>query len=98
MKVVTLCGSMKFAKQMQKIALDLEVNNGYCVLIPICEKIIQLSTKEKEKLTKAHLRKIYISDGIYVVNIGGYIGESVLKEIDFAKKHNKKILYHEKIK
>ena len=36
-------------------------------------------------LEKAHYRKIDISDGIYVVNIGGYIGESVKAEIQYAK-------------
>lgn len=41
MKVVTLCGSMKFAKQMQEIAMELEVKRGYCVLTPIGEKIGQ---------------------------------------------------------
>ena len=96
MKVVTLCGSMRFIKQMQKIALELEVKKGYCVLAPICVETAQLTSSEKEILSEAHLRKIDISDAIYVVNIGGYIGESVLKEIGYAKKLNKQILYHEK--
>ncbi len=96
-KILTLCGSMKFIKQMQEIAFNFEVKKGYCVLIPICGDITQLSVREKEKLSEAHLRKIEISDAIYVVNIGGYIGESVLKEIDYAKKLNKQILYHVKV-
>lgn len=95
-KVVTLCGSMRFNKQMQKIALDLEIKKGYCVLAPICVETDQLTSSEKAKLSKVHLRKIDISDAIYVVNIGDYIGESVSKEIDYAKKLNKQILYHEK--
>ena len=28
MKTVTLCGSMRFAREMQAIALNLEVNHG----------------------------------------------------------------------
>ena len=31
MKIVTICGSMKFAKEMPKIAGELETKNGYCV-------------------------------------------------------------------
>ena len=31
MKVVTICGSMRFASEMQKIATELETNNGWCV-------------------------------------------------------------------
>lgn len=41
MKVVTLCGSMKFAKQMQEIAMELEVKRRYCALTPVGEKIGQ---------------------------------------------------------
>ena len=47
-----------------------------------------------KKLEEAHYQKIILSDGIYVVNIDGYIGESVQEEREFAKEHKKEILYH----
>lgn len=96
MKVVTLCGSMRFARQMQEIALELEVKQDYCVLTPVGEKMVQPSEKEIEKLAQAHFKKIDMSDAVYVVNIGGYIGESVSREVCYAKEHNKEIIYHEK--
>ena len=96
MKVVTLCGSMRFSKQMQEIALELEVKQGYCVLTPVGEKMVQPSEKEIEKLAQAHFKKIDMSDAVYVVNIGGYIGESVSREVCYAQEHNKEIIYHEK--
>ena len=96
MKVVTLCGSMRFARQMQEIALELEVKQGYCVLTPVGEKMVQPSEKEIEKLAQAHFKKIDMSDAVYVVNIGGYIGESVSREVCYAQEHNKEIIYHEK--
>ena len=96
MKVVTLCGSMRFARQMQEIALELEVKQGYCVLAPVGEKLVQPSEKELEKLAQAHFKKIDMSDAVYIVNIGGYIGESVSREVCYAKEHNKEIIYHEK--
>ena len=95
MKVVTLCGSMKFSKQMQEIALELEVKQGYCVLTPVGEKTVQASEKEIEKLAQAHFKKIDMSDAVYIVNIGGYIGESVSREVCYAQEHNKEIIYHE---
>lgn len=96
MKVVTLCGSMKFAKQMQEIARELEVKHGYCVLTPVGgEKLSQLGKIEIEKLAQAHFKKIKMSDAVYIINIGGYIGESVLRELHYAKEHNKEIFYHE---
>lgn len=95
MEVVTLCGSMRFAAEMQKIAMELETKHGYCVLQPIFDTDIALSGQDLENLAEAHLKKIEISDIVYIVNIGGYIGESVSKELQYAKKLNKKILFHE---
>lgn len=45
--------------------------------------------EELKKLELAHYKKIDLSDGIYVLNINGYIGESVSKEIEYAKTHGK---------
>ena len=54
-----------------------------------------LPTDEDIKVLEvAHYRKIDLSDGIYVVNIDGHIGNSVRKEIEYAKKHNKEVIYH----
>ena len=45
-------------------------------------------------LEAAHYSKIDLSDGIYVVDIGGYVGESVKQEIQYAKAKGKHIWYH----
>ena len=50
--------------------------------------------EETELLINVHYAKIDISDGIYVVNLDGYIGESVSKEIEYAQKNGKDIIYH----
>ena len=42
-----------------------------------------------------HKEKIKISDTIYVVNVGGYIGTSTKSEIEYAKSLGKEILYLE---
>lgn len=52
-------------------------------------------TKTKEMLDDMHKRKIDMADGIFVVNVGGYIGESTRSEIEYAKEHNKKVIYLE---
>ena len=39
-----------------------------------------------------------MSDEIYVINVGGYIGESTKNEIEYAKTKGKKISYIESIK
>ena len=50
----------------------------------------------KEMLDDMHLRKIDMADEIFVINVGGYIGESTRREIAYAEKTGKKINYLEK--
>lgn len=95
MKVVTLCGSMRFAEQMRQIALELETKYGYCVIQPIFDGGVTLSDEDLDNLAKAHFKKIDISDIVYIVNVDGYIGKSVSEEIRYAEEKNKEIMYHE---
>ena len=95
MKTYTLCGSMKFEKEMREVAYDLETQKGYNILQCIYVAAGNEPTGEDlNALALAHYRKIDISDGIYVLNIDGYIGESVRKEIAYAQKHGKEVIYH----
>ena len=52
-------------------------------------------TKTKEMLDDMHKRKIDMADEIFVINVGGYIGDSTRSEIDYALKHNKIVRYLE---
>ena len=95
MKTYTLCGSMRFEKEMQKVAYDLETQKGYNILQCIYTVDgIKPTAEELQALESAHYQKIDISDGIYVLNIDGYVGESVLKEINYAQRHGKEVVYH----
>lgn len=98
MKTVTICGSMRFADEMIKIATKLETERGFCVLQPVYGfdgKV--LSGGELARIKAAHYKKIDLSDAVYIVNIGGYIGQSVTEEIAYAKERGKEILFHEPI-
>lgn len=95
MKVITLCGSMKFYKEMQEIAIALETKYGYCVIAPIGYTNMAVSEEMAEALSKAHYKKIDIADAVYIVNIGGYIGKAVSEELRYAKMRGKEIIYHE---
>ncbi len=95
MKTVTICGSMRFANEMKSISYYLETEKNYnvlqCVYLP--DDVIP-TDEELTILQSAHYRKIDLSDGIYVVNIDGYIGNSVRKEIEYTKHCNKEVIYH----
>lgn len=82
---------MKYAKDMQKIATELETKNGWCVI----QCVYDITKNEMENVVNAHWKKIDMSDAIYVVNIDGYIGNSTNNEIEYAKSKGKEIIYHE---
>jgi len=98
MKVITICGSLKFEQEMKYYAEKLELE-GNCVLSII------YPTKEKEKYTQeeikelgiGHLKRIELSEAIFVINKNGYIGEAVRKEIEYARSKNKEVIYLEGI-
>ena len=48
-------------------------------------------------LDDMHKRKIDMADSIYVINVGGYIGQSTRSEIEYAKKNGKEVHYLEEI-
>ena len=86
---------MRFAKEMQQIALTLETRQKMNVLQCVYNMDgNELSKEELEALAAAHYRKIDLSDGIYVVDIDGYIGESVRQEIAYARENGKEVLFH----
>lgn len=98
MKTFTICGSMRFAYEMIKIATELETERGFCVLQPVYGVDGKaLNDDELSRIKAAHYKKIDLSDAVYIVNIGGYIGQSVTEEIEYAKERGKEILYHEPI-
>ena len=99
MKIVTICGSMKYATEMMNIACDLEKKHGWCVIQCVygIDKS-NITQNELDNVVNAHWKKIDISDAIYVVNIGGYIGNATKNEIEYAKSHNKEIIYYEEEK
>ena len=49
----------------------------------------------KAMLDDMHKRKIDMADEIYVINVGGYIGESTRSEIESAKKNGRAVKYLE---
>lgn len=95
MKIVTICGSMKFSSEMQNIARELEAKNGWAVIQCVYGNPELETQQEIDNIVNAHWKKIDISDAIYVVNINGYIGKSTQNEIDYALKHKKEVYYYQ---
>ena len=97
-KTVSICGSMKFADVQKRVAEELELKNGWCVLQCIYgDGKLNYTPQDEVMLDVLHKQKIDLSDAIYVVNVGGYIGKSTRSEIEYARQCGKEIIYHEKI-
>ena len=97
MKIITVCGSLKFYKEMMDITEKMELQ-GNCMLVPIynTSKSSKDDFTEEEALMldKMHKERIKLSDTILVVNVNDYIGSSTKSEIEFAKSLNKEIIYY----
>lgn len=95
MKVITLCGSLKFQKEMMTVAEKMALE-GYCILTPVypVSEDIERNKEQLIKLKESHFKRIELSNAILVVNINNYIGESTNLEIDYAKKLGKEIIYY----
>ena len=89
--VVTLSGSLRFRKEFEKIKEKLE-NSGFLVYTPIFFNDGE-QKPSMEELTLLHKKKIDLADIVFVVNVDGYIGEDTRKEIQYAEKHNKNVVY-----
>jgi len=96
MKIITVCGSLRFYKEMMEITekMELEGNCMLSVIYPTKEDKDAYTEEEVLILDKMHKEKIKLSDAILVVNVGGYIGNSTKSEIEFAKSLNKEIIYY----
>ncbi len=104
-RVITLCGSTRFREaflQEQK-RLTLEGNIvisvglfGHAGDSEVWEGMDEGTlTSNKEMLDDMHKRKIDMADGIHVINVGGYIGQSTRSEIAYALSRGKQVTYLE---
>ena len=98
-KIVTLCGSTRFKEQYIEVQKRLTLQG--CIVISVGmfghsgdEEVWKPGVKEM--LDEMHLRKIDLADEIFVINVGGYIGESTTREIAYATSTGKKVNYLEK--
>ena len=95
MKIITLCGSLKFQKEMMIVAEKMALE-GNCILTPVYQTLDNIERTEEQliKLKEAHFKRIELSDAILVVNVNNYIGSSTNLEIEYAKKLGKEIIYY----
>ena len=97
-KVITLCGSTRFRDAFLETQKRLTLAGNIVISVGLFghsgdEEV--WAPGIKEMLDDMHKRKIDMADEIYVINVGGYIGESTRSEIAYAQATGKKISYLE---
>lgn len=86
-KVVTLCGSTRFKDDFFRVQKELTLEGNIVISVGLFghsgdDEVWTAGTKEM--LDDMHFSKIDMADEIYVVNPGGYVGESTAREIGYA--------------
>ena len=104
-KVITLCGSTRFKDEFLQVQKELTLQGNIVISVrlfghagdfEVWENMNEGTlTKTKEMLDDMHKRKIDMADEIFVINVGGYIGDSTKSEIEYAKEHDKIVRYLE---
>src|SRR5665648_798699 len=95
-KIITLCGSTRFREEFLEAQKRLTVDGNIVISVGLFghsgdEEVWAENTKPM--LDDMHLRKIDLSDEIFVVNTGGYIGSSTRNEIKHATLTGKQVHY-----
>jgi len=102
-KIICLCGSTRFVDTFNEWRKTLTLQ-GHIILS--IELVVPQSEREdpqhhnfqvKQMLDELHLRKIDLADEVFILNVGGYIGESTSNEIAYAQKIGKPVKYLEEL-
>lgn len=96
--IITLCGSTRFKDQFLEAQKRLTLAGNIVISVGLFghsgdDEVWTEGTKEM--LDDMHKRKIDMADGIYVINVNGYIGSSTRSEIEYARKKGKQVLFLE---
>ena len=104
-KVITLCGSTRFKKEFMETQKRLTLEGNIVISVglfghsrdsEVWENMDEGTiTKTKKMLDDMHKRKIDMADEIFVIDVGGYIGDSTKSEIEYAKGKGKVVRYLE---
>jgi len=101
-KVVCLCGSSRFYKEYQQAEYEETMRGNIYLSIGFYPhsqdqahgESVGCTPDQKVALDDLHKRKIDLSDEVFVLNVGGYIGDSTRAEIEYAKTTGKPIRYY----
>lgn len=94
-KVITLCGSTRFKADFEswnsRLTLEGNVVLSVGVFVRHPEGSRYNTPERKAMLDRLHLQKIDMADEVFVIDPGGYVGESTAREIAYAEAQGKPV-------
>jgi len=95
-RIITLCGSTKFRDAFIAEQKRLTLEGNIVISVGLFghsgdDEVWSESTKKM--LDDMHKRKIDLADEIFIINPGGYIGQSTKSEIEYAHRTKKPVKY-----
>lgn len=97
-KIVCLCGSTRFKDEFTKANADLTLQGHIVLSVGMFGHVDApeiMTTDVKVTLDELHKRKIDLADEVFVINVGGYIGDSTRSEIEYALAQHKVVSHLE---
>ena len=97
-KVITLCGSTRFKDEFLEAQKRLTLEGNVVITVGLFGHSgddVVWAEGVKDMLDRQHLAKIDLADEIFVINVGGYIGDSTRREVAYAEFKGKTISYLE---
>lgn len=101
-KVITLCGSTRFKDAINYWNARLTMEGNIVISLGVFGHVDMPDhdwttggNADKVMLDNLHKQKIDLADEVFVVNVGGYVGDSTRGEIEYAIAHGKLITYCE---
>lgn len=80
---ITLCGSRRFDRAFQEWSRRLQLEQS--AMVYAAQVIPNLTPDQKRTIDLLWFAQIEASDEIFVLDVGGYVGESTAEEIAFAR-------------
>ena len=103
-RIVVLCGSTRFYDEFQQANYVLTMRGEIVLSVGFYPHTkaehghgegVGHDSDEKVALDELHKRKIDLADYVYVLNVGGYIGDSTRSEIEYAESIHRPVHYLE---
>jgi len=99
-EVVCLCGSTRFMDTFFSEGWRLTLEGKIVLSVGVCKHAKNhggeaLGPEVARELDELHLRKIDLANRVCILNVGGYIGKSTMRELEYAARTGHRISFLE---